>query len=536
MKIVLLLICIAIANCSSVNETCYSNCRDAEVPHADCKNDCAIAKDVGELYTCGQVKQLYQSQECCGKEAATEMNSTVVPYSELERLQNELKVYTEPGLNNGSACEDNRFFFDPKKGKSCSDWGQDLTADFKPDCHPYDVAEDEYNAGENMFGLTEFDMNTIRDACPSTCNMCRSSDMSCGLTPEEPCDTCLDKRRVQKGGMFHIKGLGGVSNNAVYCDKDGWALMAVVKKVDCNAHFNTNQVAPNLGFTHGTLVQLQNGAHNMFVAMSASVAMGKSADAYSADTEFKVIDAGDGYFGLYNMAHKKFMCTGSGSYVESCSLPIYAELPDNARFLLVKNDHTVALWNNNRYVRMPSGNNLDYSGIHHDAINIPSGWVWEMFYVTVLQTPPVVPSSSSTVKYSDAIINQYRALSEAAGAEGTQQQYAFKMVASDMQITQYCSKQCLFNAQNSINAVNECNDCVKVETGSTCTSALSRPSVSVRGMGHGHNLMCGGFFAWQNDPQLCNANPLKCGCRRGFTATFAGPSGIVESDGTFWVK
>jgi len=139
---------------------------------------------------------------------------------------------------------------------------------------------------------------------------------------------------------------------------------------------------------------------------------------------------------------------------------------------------------------------------------------------------PVTPDASNTRKYSDAIIRQYRTLSQNAGDQGSQVRFAFKMIADGThrcpQRTQFCSSRCTFDAMKSINGNNQCNECGNNENGPNRIN--HNPNSGTRGLGHhhywGHNRV---YFAWQRHPE----HGGNCGFRS---------DPCDSSDGILWLK
>merc|ERR1712048_1031356 len=96
---------------------------------------------------------------------------------------------------------------------------------------------------------------------------------------------------------------------------------------------------------------------------------------------------------LYNPTHKRFVRMPTGALMDKSAERQDGTLPENWTwevFKIVESKpapksligKTIALYNptHKRFVRMPTGGNMDKSGVRADG-TLPSGWTWEKFKI-----------------------------------------------------------------------------------------------------------------------------------------------------------
>ena len=104
---------------------------------------------------------------------------------------------------------------------------------------------------------------------------------------------------------------------------------------------------------------------------------------------FQVVDAGNGLIALYNPTHKRFVRMPTGANMDKSGVRADGTLPSGwtwEKFKIVETGNgLIALYNptHKRFVRMPTGTNLDKSAERPDG-TLPKDWAWEMFKVVDL--------------------------------------------------------------------------------------------------------------------------------------------------------
>jgi hypothetical protein len=104
--------------------------------------------------------------------------------------------------------------------------------------------------------------------------------------------------------------------------------------------------------------------------------------------QFTAVDGGGGTVGLYSAVHQRFisMHAGDDAFIERSPQRPDGSLPVEwtwERFRVVEGGGgQVGFWSptHQRFIRMPSTDRLDRSGISSDGA-LPPGWGWEQFRV-----------------------------------------------------------------------------------------------------------------------------------------------------------